>query len=575
MRNNFIFSILLIVSQVVRADSDFVLPTVSATEFEQQKIWNQYCVGERKSVEIPQPNYADSDILNAAKKLAMVSPYSYYFYSGPLLAYKLKKGKDLVDPPADFPKDIKQVKNGHKNSHAFLTLLCGEFRDRPTLIKEKINWVKKMYLLPDEPQKKLNINHDLWPQFTARSYIKYINTSKDIFAAKENLYKTKKYKTVLDSYVEDYPIGPFTVCETKFIFKKYVETGAEFSPFGLRRKNTELIQALTAYLAEYKKFKKRCSANDLTYFYNFRGDSNFKPNSPESNGMIWYSTTISNICQRQDDGRITVKSKMLDKVEDPEICEKYYKNPFAYRWSAARAGLATWILREETFDKDFSSEDTRIQIVPHLKPIDKPFGFKLPQKQSTEEQGQLYFSTLKQWENSQKEFWQRNDFGFNAITGLGTKTVNRNLAYSRLRDAVNRHTDWYNSGYDDGLGLKRNEAYSPLVASSYEMSASDGFTSPGVTVQSPSDGCKHWMFVFKLKLDQWYNTLSLQQKKPINFDRHWLDETSFGTNDLADSERALDRMGTALEGEMDSILYLHNITKYDEVNAKCGAEYME
>ena len=557
------------------AESDFVLPPTHATEFEQQKIWNRYCLGERQSVEIPQPNYDDSDILAAAEKLSAVSPYSFYFYSGPLFSYKLKKGKELVDPPASFPKDIKQVKNGHKNAHAFLTLLCGEFRDRPTLIKEKINLVKKMYLLPDEPQKKINLNHYLWPQFSARSYNKYINTSKDIFSAKEALFKTKKYKTILDSFVEDYPVGPFTVCETKFIIKKFVETEAEFSPVALRKKNSDLIQALTSYLKEYKKFKNRCSASDLAHFYNFRGDSNFKPNSPESNGMIWYSTTISNICARQDDGRIVLKSKMEGQVEDPEICEKYYKNPFAYRWSAARAGLATWILREESFDKHFSSEEISVQIIPHLRPMSKPFGFKLPASETEQESSQLHFSTLKQWENSKAEFWLRNDLGFNAITGLGTKTVNRNLAFSRLRDAVNRHTDWYNSGYDDGLGLKRDEAYSPFVASSYEMNASDGFTSPGVTVQSPSDGCKHWMFVFKLKLDQWYNTLSIQQKRPINFDRHWLDETSFGTNNLADSERALDRMGTALEGEMDSILYLHNITNYDEVNAKCGAEYME
>lgn len=575
MRTKLIFSIALMASQILYAQNDFVLPLTNVTEFEEQKIWNRYCLGERKSVEIPQPNYDDSDIIAAAKKLAVVSPYSFYFYSGPLFSYKLKKGKELVDPPASFPKDIKQVKNGHKNAHAFLTLLCGEFRDRPTLIKEKIKWVKKMYLLPDEPQKKINLNHDLWPQFSARSYNKYINTSKDIFSAKETLYKTKKYKTILDNFVEDYPVGPFTVCETKFIIKKYVETGAEFNSLMKPKKTSEVIKTLADYLTEYKKFKNRCSNDDKDYFYNFRGDSNFKPNSPESNGMIWYSTTISNICARQDDGRVTLKSKAEGKVEDPEICEKYYKNPFAYRWSAARAGLATWILREESFDKDFSSEETSVQIIPHLRPMHKPFGFKLPARETVQEPSQLYFSTLKQWENSKVEFWQRNDLGFNAITGLGTKTVNRNLAFSRLRDAVNRHTDWYNSGYDDGLGLRRDEAYSPFVASSYEMSASDGFTSPGVTVQSPSDGCKHWMFVFKLKLDQWYNTLSIQQKKPINFDRHWLDETSFGTNSLADSERALDRMGTALEGEMDSILYLHNITNYDEVNAKCGAEYME
>ena len=39
----------------------------------------------------------------------------------------------------------------------------------------------------------------------------------------------------------------------------------------------------------------------------------------------------------------------------------------------------------------------------------------------------------------------------------------------------------------------------------------------------------------------------------------WFDETTFGTTGLAKSERAWDRLGTALEDEFDSILYLHNI----------------
>ncbi len=42
----------------------------------------------------------------------------------------------------------------------------------------------------------------------------------------------------------------------------------------------------------------------------------------------------------------------------------------------------------------------------------------------------------------------------------------------------------------------------------------------------------------------------------------WFDETSFGDTSLANSEKAWDRLGTALEGELDSILYLWNVPKY-------------
>lgn len=600
---------LVLSSQVFFANSALgsIVPPSPVSAQEEEVLWNRYCGGQRLSTEIPKPNYNNDEVLTAVKKLALVSPYSFYFYSGPLFAYELKKGKELVDPPINFPQ-VSEVKNGKKNAHAFMTLLCGEFRDRPSLIQAKIKWVNKMHTLPDSPQKPINVKEDLWKQMSAHSYKSYITNSKLIFDAKKYSLKSANYSVRMGQYNEDYPVEPYTVCETKFIFKKFVETNSRFNPKNLNQ-----------YLSEYKKFKNRCAQDDLDHIYDFRGDSNFKPNSPESNGMIWYSSTITNNCTRRY-GQYVLKDAAKEKVQDAQICEKYATRPFAYRWAAARAGLATWMLRDKSHDAVFSAEGSPVFILPHLNPMEKPFGFKLPlgreeemiyepeknengkyitwddqtgdmKELSDEEAAQVEadykkqvadlevrkaeanvarFDFLKDWENSKQAFWERADLGFNQLTGLGTKNANIELVYERLRDAVNRHTDWYSSGYDDGLGTNRDQAYSPFVASSYEMSASDAFTAPGTTVQSPADGCKHWMFVFKLKKDQWYNTRSIQAKTPIDFNKHWFDETSLGTNNLADTEHAFDRLGTALEGEMDSILYLHNITTSGAVDSQCG-----
>ena len=639
----------LLVSSVTVSAADFsdIMPPLPAGS-NPEAIWQAYCSGNRNSADIPMPNYKNKDVLAAVKRLAMVSPYSFYFYSGPLYTYNLRNGKELVDVPAEFPANIQEVKNGRKNAHAFMTLLCGEFRDRPSLIKEKIRWVNRMYTLPTTPQATINIKHELWSQVSAHSYASYIDNSRRIFAAKER--EARVFDVKLGQYREDTPIEPFTVCETKFIFKKYVETK---SVFGVRSAGSnddeeyyedemdehgavgkvnatnkrQVAQAkntaLAAYRKEYNKFKARCNREDLDYIYDFRGDSNFKPNSPESNGMIWYSSTITNNCTRTKDGQYVLKTASKDKVSDPEICQKYAKNPFAYRWSAARAGLATWMLRDQKYDSTFSAEGDSVYIIPTLDPTKGPFGFKMPVKdefyadelyqndkgeyikwdentgaeivmtaeqvaEHNAKQEQLkaehdakkaasdvvIFDFVKTWEASKAAFWKRPDLGFNSLTGLGGKTVDKGFAYERIRDAVNRHTDWYSSGYDDGFGISRDQAYSPFVASSYEMSASDGFTSPGVTVQSPADGCKHWMFVFKLKKDQWYNTHSVQNKVPVNFNYHWFDETSFGTNHLADSEHAFDRLGTTLEGETDVILYLHKLNTSGQVNEQCGYEEM-
>lgn len=625
MKNQFILTLLLISFSTVSALASAVPPTPTTVQ-EDETIWNKYCGGNRLSSEIPKPNYKDTEVISAVKKLAMVSPYSYYFYAGPLYAYDLRisKTKDLIEAPANFPA-IAEVKNGKKNAHAFMTVLCGEFRDRPSLIKEKISWIQKMYTLPDAPQKPVNLNHELWSQMSAQSYSNYIGNTRMLFAAKQAENIKQNLRAQIGQYNEDYPVEPFSVCETKFIFKKYVETKSQFNPQndGFRK-----------YKSEYNRFKDRCPKADLEHFYDFRGDSNFKPNSPEANGMIWYSSSISNSCIRKD-GKMILKDSMKEKFSDQEICEKYFTSPFKYRWSAARAGLATWLFHEATHNAIFSNSRAMVTIIPNHKPFDGPFAFKIPFEEYFDEQNIMYKNAqdeyvawddatgkevvltpeqvaekqkmietkkaeieekkknadtaqmdfLKIWMQNQNEFWNRSDMGFNTIVGFThsgqtaqvsdkVQSANKELAFERLRNAVNRHTDWYASRYDDGLGTVREQAYSPFVASSYEMSASDAFTSPGVTVQSPSDGCKQWMFVFKLKNDQWYNTRSIVNKTPIDFNRHWLDETSLGTNHLADSEHALDRLGTALEGEMDAILYLHNIESGGTVNAKCGNEQM-
>lgn len=613
MKINQLIKLVLMTLVCVKAyavDQSILPPIPAGTDPEQ--IWKQYCIGNRKSSEVPQPNYQNEKVLSAAQKLAMVSPYSFYFYSGPLYVYGLKNGKELNEVPDTFPKNIDQVKSGHKNAHTFLTVLCGEFRDRPTLIQAKVNWVNRLFTLPvikqSATKRNLDLTKDLWSQVTANDYTPYITISRIIFDAK--LSEHYQDRVGIDKNQQDQiPIEPFSVCETKYIFNNFV-FNPKFKP------NTSEAFDLKKYRDGYAKFVKAnsCSQEDLDYFYDFRGDSNFKPNSPESNGMIWYSSAIASSCSRVN-GVLKLKDKASDLASDKNICDNYFTSPFAYRWAAARAGLATWLMRDTKYDATFADTRARVDIIPNLDPFAKAFDFKVGvsaadlqeawpvgdgtfsyykesgeivtiNKQQYEELLAKNEATKKaadnvrssvtelmpEWLSQQQEFWKRPDLGFNAITKNGTDTQ---LSFNRLRDAVNRHTDWYASGYQDKLEPKtRDQAYSPFVASSYEMSASNTFTAPGTTVNSPSDGCKHWMFVFKIKLDKWYNTQSIKDKKLVDFNQNWFDETSLGTNHLADSEHALDRLGTALEDEMDSILYLHNITVGGEPDNTCGQAQM-
>lgn len=505
-----IFSVLAAQAQVYKGPT----PTT-------QVRWTDYCkVGAAAPVE---PNYANAEVASAFEILKTVSPFSFYFYAGPLTAYKLKKPSSV---------DSKEVVR-EKNARIYLTVLCGEFRDYPSLVKEKIQWINKLYKLPVTPQAPIDVNKPLWSQVSANSYAPYLEFSNALWNARKAVTGT----VTLGSYEVDKPVLGQLMCETKYIFTDYITKGKAFD-------------SLDAFTSGYNQFAaaKNCTAEEKDSYYDFRGDSNFKPNSPESNGMIWYSSSVTGQCAEINKAKATSKG-----ITDAD-CEKYFKSPFLSRWSAARAGLGAWLFRDKKHDSIFSSEGSSVVIMSDNEGAKKPFGFKFESEKLQD------FTPA--WNQAD---WSKSDAGFNNLMKIGTPQQDSGFAYERLRDAVNRHTDWYSSGFDDSMGTVKTEAYSPFVASSYEMSQSDQFTFPGVTVNSPSDGRKHWMFVFKVKKSNWYNTESLANNQPVDFERHWFDETSFGTNGLAKREHAWDRLGSPLEGEYDSIIYLHNITQGGEV----------
>lgn len=477
-----------------------------------KNIWAKYCVGKQKSAEVPEVNYSDALVKAAAKKLGQVADMSFYYYSGPLKAYGLNKLKE-----ADLPSGATSVK-----AHQFLVQLCGEFRDRPKMIEEKLNWIGNLFYLPGTAQKAIPATVDnVWSKVSAHSYRPYLDFSQSLYEARQEARNPDSIQ--VGNETVDAPTPGQLVCETKYIFSQYVSKKLDFP-------------GLDAYEAGYAKFKKNCSADDLDYYYDFRGDSNFKPYSPESNGMIWYSSSVTGHCTSTTTG------------DGKAPCKEYFTAPFAARFNAARAGMAAWLFYKDEFESTFGSEGMATTIIPNDDPANKPFTFA-----EMTSNNQLLSSWLK------LDAYADDDMGFNALAKLGTKAADQSFTYQRLRNAVDRHTDWYSSRFDDKRGLTRDQAYSPFVASSYVMEASDGFTAPGVTVGGAGDGRKHWMFVFRVKKDNWYNTASIAAGKKLDFTKNWFDETSLGTNNLAKSERAWDRMGTALEGEFDSILYLHNI----------------
>lgn len=539
-----------------------------------KRSWKKYCVGSYENPgDIPSPNYNNIFIKNkVVPKLSLVDERSYYFYKDVLKVYDLwdSSKQTLTEPSYEIPLGL------NLSGNAFLVYLCGEFRDRPSLIEEKLRWVSRIYKLPVQEQKApFDMNVSPFSQFSAKDYESFIDFTKEIFDQRSKLVPNVKIGKTLEV---DSATEGFTICETKYILSEYMKKNVPPSDLW------DQVH-FAKYQENYLAFKDKCSQKDKDHYYDFRGDSNFKPNSPESNAMIWAGNSIAKMCETP------VKAK-ISKPGTPAIsdqdCKDYFTKPFESRWNKARQGLMTWLffpgkvsessLLSEKWTKaerQFSDTKELITILPNRpsflgKQLSEGFDYgPLPYAYKLNPGDEIFGSKsdyLREWTealDADPELLHQEDMGFNSVFGLNDRIQSEKLpfAFYRLRYAVDRHTDWYQSGYDDDRGRAMNQAYSPFVASSYEPSKSNQFISCGFTVAcsgSNPDTRKQWMFVFKVHKDNWYRTQDLAAGKTVNFSKMWFDETTFGATGLADEERAFDRLGTPLEGEYAEIMYVHN-----------------
>lgn len=505
------------------------------------QLWNQYCIGPANDPSVvPQPNYENEFIKNRViPKLQQVSESSYYLYGDVVEVYGLRdpQTKKMVTPNYPIPEGL------NLKANAFMVYLCGEFRDRATLVEEKLKWISKIYKLPVTPQKQdIDVTISPFAQLSAHKYESFLELSSSIFYARKSTTNSKLQDLGSGKKIDSATEG-FKVCDVKYMMSEYIAKNKNFDN-------------LSSYESGLKNWSQaHCAQADNDYYYDFRGDSNFKPNSPESNAMIWASTTMAKMCSNP------VTAKPGTNVTDQD-CRDYFTKPFESRWNKARQGLMTWMFYPDQHQDVFGNSHSLLVIYPNIPsphgqygPLNYYFGFD--QKSLTSS----FNSTWTQMVKEDPSILNTGDMGFNALFNLNNQPGNGYQAFKRIQQAVDRHTDWYASGYDDLRGKKMDNSYSPFVASSYEISKSDAFIACGYTVPcgDKADSRKQWMFVFRVHKDNWYRTQDVAAGKPVDFSKMWFDETSFGQTGLADAENAFDRLGTALEGEYDSIMYVHNI----------------
>jgi len=291
-------------------------------------LWNELCNAnsiEQNSADIPYPNYKNEEILKAVEKLNYISNTqksnsdTFWLYSDIEKVYNLCTGakkKNNTCPEINV--------NGliiHPNTHNFLTILCGEFRDNVNLLEAKLKWVQNINIVKNKKQ-TYDSNKGVWEQLTGTGYYDLVRISQELYSLKHSLLGENgdSYKTV-----DQQSVDALTTCEYRYILKQYLsmEKSIGYS-------KNDLIK----YEQGLKKFfsTSECSADEKNYYNEFRGDGNFKPQSLESNAFIWNTRIFSQNCK-------TTKQANPGSVLTNEQCENYFKHPFSSRYNLAKEGM--------------------------------------------------------------------------------------------------------------------------------------------------------------------------------------------------------------------------------------------
>jgi hypothetical protein len=450
----------------------------------------------------------------------------------------------------------------------FIRVLCGEFRDHPMLLEAKLDAIidGQVYAGPNEVA-EFDVDENLFAQITYPAYRRLMNVQQTM-----HQFRTSQRRHANDGFNYNFgeeghdsnrvenSVPPTTHCEMKFIFSHYLIDGAPRIQIGATDSATTVKPE--TYEAQYEAYKATdCTDDDLAWMYNFRGHKNVMPLWFESNAFVW-------------------NSRRAGKALSARNSTAYYMHPFADRYHRSREAWGAYLLyRDEDHERlraasengggpimyltDSDSNDDGIadyKLFAQDGCGDNGLGGSNPSENcnmvdwQTAADTEVTTDVIAGWD---PELYRETDLGFFQLVD----TFEERMA--RFNQALDRHTNWGPTGYYMREASATNAqphqvkyigAYSPIVACSYDISASNGFASGDYPTTPPFEqGVTKWMFVMKFRADHYYDEVKMRAGDPIDFDKHYFNETSL-SNDYS-VERALDRFGWVPGGDLHASIY--------------------
>lgn len=446
----------------------------------------------------------------------------------------------------------------NKRVRNFIRVLVGEHRDNPELLEARLDTIinGQVYAGPNEVE-EFDLDENLFAQITYPAYVKLQNVMEEM-----HRHRTQQNRHDNDGFNYNFgedghssnrvekSVPPTTHCEMKFIFSHYLVANApDVEP--------------AVYEEEYATYKEEsCTEDDLGWMYNFRGHKNFMPLWFESNAFVWSS---------RRGGKALAARRGGD----------YYLHPFAERYHRSRQAWGAYLLyRDEDHEALRAASESGggpiLYITDQDANEDGIADYKLFDQEGCGDNG---LGGSSPDENCNMVDWQTAadtetttdviagyekdrhygdpDMGFfQLVDGF-----DRRMA--RFNQALDRHTNWGPTGYymvdaspedADPEDIRYIGAYSPVVACSYDISASNGFASGDYpTTPEFESGHTKWMYVMKFRAEHYYDEAAMKEGRQMNFDTDYFNETSLSNDYYV--ERALDRFGWVPGSDLHANIY--------------------
>ncbi len=471
---------------------------------------------------------------------------SIFTYGEWRVAYGLENERTGTDEE----KRDKKVRN-------FIRVLVGELRDYPDLLRQRLTVIAdhQSYAAADEVP-SFDTTENLFDQLSFPAYQKMVQVMGMVHA-----HRAAELASGGDGYhygfgdhgygsrrVDD-AVAPWNHCDMKFMFNNYMTENAPAWPNA------------ADYEAQYAVYRDtECTPNDFEWMYNFRGHVNFQP--------LWLESNAFNMNSRRARGATISRGD-----------ESYYQRPFATRHAAARSAWGSYLFyRDEDHRALMGASEYGggpiLYITDQDLDEDGLADYRLFDTDGCGDQGvgrpiPADNCNMVSWDEAWRtpnttghaSAWNASDLG-QPDMGFLSAFTSYDDRMARFNQALDRHTNWGPTSYymldasnAGDTSPRFYGAYSPIVAASYDVSASAFFITRDYSTTSDFErGRAKWLFVMKFPASRYYDSRDLEAGRAIDFDENYFSEPSL-SNDYYD-ERALDHWGYIPGEEHHAQVYL-------------------